>query len=205
MPDGRAAAGTAHPPVQRPAPAAGMPAGLPAPAPAARPAAAGPATSLRLRRLRAEQAVRDHALLAASAMVIPVPLLDMAAEAAIQVRMVRRLAEIHGIDFAEERAKAIVAAAFGGFSAGWAAGSLLRYATFATYFTNFWPSAVLSSAITYGIGQVFIHHFERGGGLHDLSPDSAAGILREKARALRGRLRPGGGRSAASAPPPSTP
>lgn len=154
-------------------------------APAGAPARSHLPQSPLLRRLKADQAVRDHALLAAGAMVIPVPLLDMAAEAAIQVRMVKRLAEIHGVDFAEERAKALVAAALGGFSAGWAAGSLLRYASFATYFANFWPSALLSSAITYGIGHVFIQHFEKGGNLHDLAPESAARFLREKARSLR--------------------
>jgi uncharacterized protein (DUF697 family) len=73
-------------------------------------------------------------VLSGGAMVIPVPLLDMAAEAAIQVRMVKRLAEIYGVDFGEERAKTLVVAALGGFSAGWAAGNLLRYASFATYF-----------------------------------------------------------------------
>jgi uncharacterized protein (DUF697 family) len=135
--------------------------------------------------LKAKQAVRDHALLSGGAMVIPVPLLDMAAEAAIQVRMVKRLTEIYGVDFGEERAKTLVVAALGGFSAGWAAGSLLRYASFATYFTNFWPSAILSAAITYAIGQVFIHHFDKGGGLHDLSPEAAASILKEKAMKLR--------------------
>ncbi len=135
--------------------------------------------------LKAKQAVRDHALLSGGAMVIPIPLLDMAAEAAIQVRMVKRLAEIYGVDFGEERAKTLVVAALGGFSAGWAAGSLLRYASFATYFTNFWPSAALSAAITYAIGQVFIHHFDKGGGLHDLTPETAARFLREKARSLR--------------------
>jgi uncharacterized protein (DUF697 family) len=141
-------------------------------------------------QLKAKQAVRDHALLAGGAMVIPVPLLDMAAEAAIQVRMVKRLAEIYGVDFGEERAKTLVVAALGGFSAGWAAGSLLRYASFATYFTNFWPSAILSAAITYAVGQVFMRHFDKGGGLHDLSPEAAANILKEKAMKLR-RKKPG--------------
>ena len=141
-----------------------------------------------LRRLKAQQTLRDHALLAAGAMIIPVPLLDMAAEAAIQTHMVKRLTEIYGVDFAEERAKVLVAAALGGFSAGWAAGTLLRYASFATYFINLWPSAMLSSGITYGIGHLFMQHFEKGGGMHDLEPDVAASALKENARSLRARL-----------------
>lgn len=166
-------------------------------APVATTAAATPPAPVRrngtrsplLRDIRSRQAIRDHALLAAGAMVIPVPLVDMAAEAAIQVRMVKRLAEIHGVDFAEERAKTLVAAAIGGFSAGWAAGTLLRYASFASYFTNFWPSAALSSAITYGIGHLFAQHFSRGGHLDDLAPEVAADTLRAKARSLRERFR----------------
>lgn len=180
------------------APAA-PPEALPAQPTASAPPSAGPCAPPRsplLRSLKARQAIRDHALLAAGAMVIPVPFVDMAAEAAIQVRMVKRLAEIHGIDFAEERAKTLVAAAIGGFSAGWAAGNLLRYASFATYFANFWPSAILSSAITYGIGRLFSQHFERGGRLDDMAPETAAAALREKARSLRAKLARKGGAGA---------
>ena len=149
----------------------------------------GSSRSPLLLRMKVNQAVHDHALLAGGAMVIPIPFLDMAAEVAIQIKMVRRLCELYGIDFAEERAKAMVAAVVGGVSAGWAAGRLLRYASFATYFSNFWPSAILSSAITYVIGQIFIHHFDAGGGLHDLDAKKAAGILREKASQLTARRR----------------
>jgi uncharacterized protein (DUF697 family) len=150
-----------------------------------------------LRRLRAKQTIRDHVLLAAGAMAIPVPFVDMAAEAAVQVRMIRRLAAIHGVDFAEERAKALVAAALGGFSAGWAAGALLRYASFAMYFANFLPSAAIASTITWGIGRLFDQHFENGGRLDDMHPETAATALRARAVELRARL---GGRKARPAP-----
>lgn len=164
------------------------PAARPAPPRATPPATRKPVRSPMLRRLRARQTIRDHALMAAGAMAIPVPLLDMAAEAAIQVRMVKRLSEIHGIDFAEERAKTLVAAALGGFSAGWAAGSLLRYASFAMYFANFLPSAAIASAITWGIGRLFDQHFEKGGRLEDMHPDTAASALRQRAHELRVRF-----------------
>lgn len=160
--------------------------------PATRPAVTAPRRSTRsplLRDIRSRQTIRDHALLAAGAMVIPVPLVDMAAEAAIQVRMIKRLAEIYSVDFTEERAKTLVAAAIGGFSAGWAAATLLRYASFTSYFINFWPSAALSSAITYGIGHLFAQHFSKGGHLDDLAPEVAADTLRAKAHSLRTRLR----------------
>lgn len=150
-----------------------------------RPAAprAGYVRSPVLRRQKARQTIHDHALLAGGAMAIPVPLLDIAAEAAIQVRMVHRLSEIYGLDFAEERAKALVAAAIGGFSTGLAANGVLR---FASYLLNFWTSAAASAAITYGIGRLFMHHFERGGRLEDLHPDTAARSLRQHARNWRG-------------------
>ena len=65
----------------------------------------------------------------------------------------------------------------------------MRYASFATYFSYFWASTILSSAITYAIGKVFVHHFEAGGGLQDLDAKKAAGILREKAMQLATRKR----------------
>ena len=133
-----------------------------------------------LRRLKADQTVRDHALLASGAMAIPIPLLDMAAETTIQIRMVSRLCALYGVDFAEHRLKTVIAGVLSGISAGWVAGRLMRYASFASYFSNFWPSALFTGGITYAIGQVFIEHFESGGGIHDLNARKAAGLLRRK-------------------------
>lgn len=141
--------------------------------------------SARIRQLKAEQTVRDHVLLAASAAAIPLPLVDMAAEAAIQVRMVKRLAEIYDIDFSDERAKALVVAALGGFSMGWAASGVLRYASFASYFATLWPSAAFNSAVTYAIGRVFCRYFNGGGRPEDLTPELAAAQLREHASRWR--------------------
>ena len=137
--------------------------------------------------MKARQAMRDHALMAAAAMAIPIPLLDLGVEAGIQVRMVRRLAQIYGVDYAEARARTLVAAALGGFSTGWASSTVLRTVSVASYLTNFWTSAVISSAITYGIGHLFARHFANGGGLHDLSAAQAARELERHARRRAGR------------------
>ncbi len=130
-----------------------------------------------LRRLKADQTVRDHALLASGAMVIPVLLLSMAAETTIQIRMVSRLCTLYGIEFAEHRLKTVIVAVLSGISAGWAAGRLMHYASLAFYFRNFWPSALLTGGVTYVIGRVFIEHFESGGGIHDLNARKATTLL----------------------------
>ena len=130
------------------------------------------------RRLRAGHIVQDHVLLAASAMAIPVPIPGALAEAALQVRMIRRLAALYKVEYEERHVQTLLGTVLSALSAGWFAGKLLRYASWATYVANFWPAAMLTGGLTYGIGMFFVHHFESGGTLRDARPEQAVTYLR---------------------------
>lgn len=126
----------------------------------------------------AQEIVKTHLLLAVGGGLIPLPFVDFAAVTGVQVNMVRSLSKVYGKDFNEQIGKSLVTALVGTSLARMAAsavktipllGSILGTAT----------QAILSGASTYAVGQVFIHHFDKGGSLTDFSPED----LKEKYKA----------------------
>jgi len=126
----------------------------------------------------AQEIVKTHLLLAVGGGLIPLPFVDFAAVTGVQVNMVRSLSKLYRKDFNEQIGKSLVTALVGTSLARMAAsavktipilGSILGTAT----------QAVLSGASTYAVGQVFIHHFDKGGSLTDFSPED----LKEKYKA----------------------
>ena len=126
----------------------------------------------------AQEIVKTYLLLAVGGGLIPLPFVDFAAVTGVQVNMVRSLSKLYGKDFNEQIGKSLVTALVGTSLARMAAsavktipllGSILGTAT----------QAVLSGASTYAVGQVFIHHFDKGGSLTDFSPED----LKEKYKA----------------------
>ena len=121
--------------------------------------------------------VDRHAMYAAGAGLLPVPLIDSAAIAGVQFAMVRSLADHYSVPFSHERAKAVVSAIAGSVapvSAGRTAmrflmnhvpiaGTLFAYATV----------SVFASAVTFAVGRVFIRHFEAGGSLDDIDVEQS--------------------------------
>ncbi|HLA28319.1 MAG TPA: DUF697 domain-containing protein [Syntrophales bacterium] len=113
--------------------------------------------------------VRQYMLWSAGAGLVPIPFLDMLAVVALQLRMLKRLCALYGLNYAEQRAKSVVTSLIGGIHAGLIAGSMIRLipiiglASLAAI-----PAA--SGALTYAVGRVFIQHFECGGAFLDFDP-----------------------------------
>ena len=118
------------------------------------------------RRAKALAIVRNYTLLSAGVGVVPVPLLDMAAMLALQMLMVRKLARLYDIPYAKQRAKAAVAGLLSGFDAGF----LGSYALKMIPLLGLAVMPTINSALSYGIGKVFIQHFESGGTFLDFDP-----------------------------------
>jgi uncharacterized protein (DUF697 family) len=144
----------------------------------------------RIERLaRAETLTRDHMVMSLAAGLVPVPLLDLAAGAGIQIFLLRRLCALYGVQFSERMARGAVFALLGGVGAGALASGL-----FATG-VKLLPGAgsvlgvvsmpVSLAAFTYGIGKVFTAHFEVGGSLHDFDAAAHRGAFRDLARSGR--------------------
>lgn len=130
------------------------------------------------RMAEAMSIVRRSSAWSAGAGLIPIPIVDIGAIAGVQVKMIRDLAKLYGLDFPEVRAKALTSGL---------AGSILPYlltmgSGFAFSFIKVIPivgTAIaiaampgFASASTYAIGKVFAQHFAGGGSLLDFDTEA---------------------------------
>jgi len=115
--------------------------------------------------------IRRHTVLSAVAGSVPVAGVDMAASAAVQVRMIRDLAQAYGVPFESGRARAVtlaVVSAAAGFSHGipkWMVSGFPALTPVGWVLKPFYVAA-----LTWGLGSMLTLHFERGGALADFNP-----------------------------------
>lgn len=121
----------------------------------------------------ANKLVDRFAIWSGVAGLIPLPLLDIVAIGGIQLQMLRRLSQVYGVAFSENRGKSLIAALAGSMiptSSGIGATSVLKAVPIAGPIASGFVMPVLSAGATYAIGKVFIQHFASGGTLLDFNP-----------------------------------
>jgi uncharacterized protein (DUF697 family) len=104
---------------------------------------------------------------------IPVPILDVCVVGGLQIQMVRRISQIYGVDFSENRGKALIASLAGSMipaSSGIGASSALKALPILGTTVAVFVMPALSAGFTYAIGKAFIQHFASGGTLLDFNP-----------------------------------
>lgn len=136
--------------------------------------APAPLTRSALRRLRAQDMVLRHTSLAAASMAIPIPLLDMATALSIQIRMAKKLCALYHAPFELATARPIISGMLGGMSLGSLGTAGLRYLSYASYFAGTLPSAALSAAYTYALGELLLARLAAHGRIDLPTPDEAA-------------------------------
>lgn len=117
--------------------------------------------------------VHRYMLWSVGAGLIPMPWLDMAAVAGIQIKMVQGLSKLYEVEFSKTLVKSVIAALVGSITA-----DTLRRSTFTSFVKSIPIVGVLgmvsmpiySGATTFAIGKVFIQHFEAGGTFLDFDP-----------------------------------
>lgn len=143
----------------------------------------------------AEALIKDHVIGAVALAAVPVPLVDIAGVAALQLRMIQKLSELYGRPFSESLGKSAVAAlagGVGGFTAGLVAFSAAKAVPGVGWALSFMSMPVLAGASTYAVGQVFVKHFEDGGSLLDFNIEKHRACFREqleKGKALAGKVK----------------
>ena len=145
----------------------------PPPAGAAAPQA-GP-VSPEERRAVAVRLVERFASWAGAAGFIPVPFLDLATVGGLQVQMLRRLSQIYGVPFSQNRGKALIAGLAGSMipaSSGIGAASLIKGVPILGPTVSAFAMPTLAAGATYAIGMAFIEHFSSGGTLLNFNPRS---------------------------------
>jgi len=125
----------------------------------------------------AAKLVDRFSLWSGAAGLIPIPLVDIAAVGGVQLQMLRKLSDIYGVPFTENRGKSIIASMAGSLLPASAATTTAMGAASMVKFIPGVGSAVaaltmpvFSAGATYAIGKAFIQHFASGGTLLDFNP-----------------------------------
>jgi uncharacterized protein (DUF697 family) len=128
--------------------------------------------------------------------LIPVPLVDMSAVGGVQLHMLRRLSQIYGVPFSENRGKSILTSLVGAVipaSAATTTASLMKGLPVIGTAIGVLTMPVVSAGATWVIGKVFIQHFASGGTLLDFNPPDYREFIktqREKLGTRSGAVRP---------------
>jgi uncharacterized protein (DUF697 family) len=125
------------------------------------------------RKARARKLVERFSLWSGVAGLLPVPVVDLAAVAGLQIQMLRRLSQIYDVPFSKNRVKAIIASFAGTMipaSTGLGMASLIKSVPVAGTAIGAMTTPALSMGATYVIGRAFIEHFATGGTLFDFDP-----------------------------------
>jgi uncharacterized protein (DUF697 family) len=132
----------------------------------------------------ATEILNNNVALAMGAGLIPLPLVDLAAITAVQLKMGKELAEFYGVDYKEDQIKGIVVSLIAAYTATSAASVTAAAAAKsipvlgAVFGVITLP--VVAGGLTYAVGKVFIQHIESGRTFisFDIS-EVQAGFLRE--------------------------
>ena len=125
----------------------------------------------------ASQLVDRFSLWSGAAGLIPIPFVDVVAVGGVQLQMLRRLSEMYGVPFSENRGKSVLASLAGAvFPASTATTAAMGFGSLVKGFPGLGTVVgaltmpVVSAGATWVIGKVFIKHFASGGTLLDFNP-----------------------------------
>jgi uncharacterized protein (DUF697 family) len=121
----------------------------------------------------ASKLVDRFAMWSGVAGLVPVPIVDVAAVAGLQLQMLRRLSQIYGVPFSENSGKALIAALAGTMipaTSGIGAASMLKSIPVLGTLASGFVMPALAAGATFAIGKAFVQHFESGGTLLDFNP-----------------------------------
>ncbi len=122
---------------------------------------------------RAAQTINRHALAALGVGLVPLPWIDLAALAALQLNLVRQLAGLYGVEFSSQLGKSAIGALLGGgvpvsFAAN--LGHLAKSLPGLGWVIGGASVALFGAASTYAVGKVFVQHFASGNTLLSFDP-----------------------------------
>lgn len=129
-------------------------------------------TEVRDTSAQAEHIIDKHVLAAAGTGMVPVPLLDTAALTGVQLKMLRALTRLYGLEFSVPVAKTLLATLASASLRVTLGSSLLSFSKVIPGLGQVAGGAGLSllgAASTYATGKAFVHHFEQGGSLQNFN------------------------------------
>jgi uncharacterized protein (DUF697 family) len=129
--------------------------------------------------------VKRHSLYAAAVGLVPVPLVNLAGVTALEIKMLKELADYYEVPFRDDAGKSIVSSLIGGLGAtnlGYGAVGMIKGVPMIGAVLGALTLPFSAGALTWAIGKVFIMHFESGGTLLDFDPDKVRAYFAEQIR-----------------------
>lgn len=132
----------------------------------------------------AERLIKRYAYWTAGVGLLPLPLLDMAALAGLQLAMLRDLARLYQVGFSPWRARAIITALAGGVipvsAASGILGTLARMVPIVGTAAGVLTLPALASGSTVALGKICALHFALGRDIFSLDPRQLARQVRRE-------------------------
>jgi uncharacterized protein (DUF697 family) len=124
---------------------------------------------------KADEIIKNHVWFSTIPGWLPIPLLDLAAVTAVQIDMIKQLCELYDKKYDSQRGKAVVLALFntiGGRLPAYAIRSSLKSIPLIGWALGGASLALFAGASTYATGLVFKEHFDKGGTLKEMNPET---------------------------------
>ncbi|MDP2997829.1 MAG: DUF697 domain-containing protein [Bryobacterales bacterium] len=124
---------------------------------------------------KALKTVKNYMWWSMGAGLIPVPWVDLAAVAGVQLKVLAEISKIYGVPFQENAGKAAISSLVGFVlphaMAFGAVGSLLKAIPVVGVLPGAPAMGLFAGAYTWALGNVFIQHFESGGTFLTFAPE----------------------------------
>jgi uncharacterized protein (DUF697 family) len=111
---------------------------------------------------QAEQTIKKHMLAAAGVGLVPLPWVELAALAGLQLNLLRSLARVYGVEFSSQIGKSAIGALVGSDLSVTLSATLAKGLPGLGWAVGAASGALLGAASTYALGKVFVQHFESG-------------------------------------------
>jgi uncharacterized protein (DUF697 family) len=125
----------------------------------------------------ADKTIRNHAIAAAAAAIVPVPGVDVVAVGGIQIKMLSSLAKIFHVPMSADGGKVAISALVGSAGSLGMGGmmavpvySMLKFVPIVGTLASFSALPSMVFGATYALGKVFTAHFASGGNLLNFDP-----------------------------------
>jgi uncharacterized protein (DUF697 family) len=136
------------------------------------------------RASQAQAIIRRDVLWSLGAGLVPLPILDIAAVTAVDLKMLKELSELYGVKFSEGIAKKIaysLLSSVGVLGIGsMVCGSLSKLVPVVGQALGIISVPIVVGAFTHALGQVLLMHFEAGGTLLDFDPEAMRAFFKQE-------------------------
>lgn len=135
-----------------------------------------------LRQTEAQNIVKNNIISSMASGLIPIPLFDIISLTNVQFHMIQTLAEHYEVPV-DNISRSLITSLISGtlpVVSVLGAGSILKSIPGIGSLAGSGSVSVISGAISYAVGQVFIRHFEQGGTLKDFDSSSAKDYFLEQ-------------------------